>query len=170
MKKKYISLLLIFAMMCMMFAACSKQNDNDEGSGSVNAPEGEVYESAEGLVDENGELVEQEGNGISFKQEDDDAKLVIVDKDPSEFYGSWTATSDKAIYLYGNIDITVNENGTWTGNITDEKLGGKWEKVDDHLHMVSELFSFDLEFESSGELILKETGDDYTFNTVMTRK
>ena len=78
MKKKYISLLLIFAMMCMMFAACSKQNDNDEGSGSVNAPEGEVYESAEGLVDENGELVEQEGNGISFKQEDDDAKLVIV--------------------------------------------------------------------------------------------
>jgi hypothetical protein len=165
MKKKYISLLLIFLIMFTVFTACSKKDKEPDSE-----PAGETYESAEGIVDENGELVEQEGNGISFKQEEDGAKLVIVDKDPSEFYGSWTATSDKAIYLYGNIDITVNENGTWTGNITGEKMGGKWKKVDDHLHMDSELFSFDLEFESSGELILKETGDDYTFNTVMSRK
>ncbi|MBQ6440342.1 MAG: hypothetical protein IJJ06_09510 [Mogibacterium sp.] len=167
MKRKYTSLLMIIIMMFTMFAACSKEKEEEK---AVNVPEGEVYESAEGLVDENGELVEQEGSGIEFEQEEDNAKLAFVKKDPSAFYGSWTATSDKAIYLYGNIDITVKENGTWTGNITGEKLGGKWEQVGDHLHMDNDLFSFDLSFESSGEMILIETGDDYTFNTVMTKK
>lgn len=162
---KYLSLLMILIMAFTMFSACSKKKDE-----AGKAPSGETYESAEGLVDESGDLVEQETNGISFKQEDDDAKLAFVEKDPSAFYGSWTATSDKAIYLYGNIDITVNENGTWTGNITGEKLGGKWEQVGDRLHMDDELFSFDLAFESSGELMLIETGDDYTFNTVMSKK
>lgn len=167
MKKKYrlISLLMIMMLMFMMLSACSKDK---EESGS--APSGEVYESAEGLVDENGDIVEPETNGISFEQEEDGAKLAFVEKDPSDFYGSWTATSDRAIYLYGNIDITVNSNGTWTGDITGEKLGGKWKQVGDRLHMDDDLFSFDLAFESSGELILIETGDDYSFNTVMTRK
>lgn len=164
MKFKIISLLMVFMMVFTVMSACSK----DEESGSK--PSGEVYESAEGLVDENGEIVEQETNGISFEQEDEGAEIVLVETDPSKFFGSWTATSDKAIYLYGNIDITVNENGTWTGDITGEKLGGKWEQVGDRLHMDDDLFSFDLAFESSGELLLIETGDDYTFNTVMTRK
>lgn len=165
MKRKHISLLMVFVMMLTLFAACSKKDEE-----VINLPEGEVYESAEGLVDENGELVEQEGNGIVFDQEEDDAKLAFIERNPSDFYGSWTATSDKAIYLYGNIDITVKQDGTWTGNITGEKLGGKWEQVGDRLHMDNDLFSFDLAFESSGELILIETGDDYSFNTVMTKK
>ena len=165
MKRKHISLLMVFIMILTLFAACSKKDEE-----VINLPEGEVYESAEGLVDENGELVEQEGNGIVFDQEEDDAKLAFIERDPSDFYGSWTATSDKAIYLYGNIDITVKQDGTWTGNITGEKLGGKWEQVGDRLHMDNDLFSFDLAFESSGELILIETGDDYSFNTVMTKK
>ena len=156
---------MVFIMILTLFAACSKKDEE-----VINLPEGEVYESAEGLVDENGELVEQEGNGIVFDQEEDDAKLAFIERDPSDFYGSWTATSDKAIYLYGNIDITVKQDGTWTGNITGEKLGGKWEQVGDRLHMDNDLFSFDLAFESSGELILIETGDDYSFNTVMTKK
>ena len=165
MKRKHISLLMVFIMILTLFAACSKKDEE-----VINLPEGEVYESAEGLVDENGELVEQEGNGIVFDQEEDDAKLAFIERDPSDFYGSWTATSDKAIYLYGNIDITVKQDGTWTGNITGEKLGGKWEQVGDRLHMDNDLFSFDLAFESSGELILIETGDDYSFSTVMTNK
>ena len=169
MKKKHFSLLLILVMIFTILAACSKKDDTENIS-IPSGESGETYESAEGLVDENGELVEQEGSGITFEQEDEDAKLVIVDKDESEFVGSWTATSDKALYLYGNLDITVNSNGTWTGNVTGEKISGKWEKVDDHLHMSSELFNFDLEFESSGDLILKETGEDYTYNTVMIRK
>ncbi|MBR3124358.1 MAG: hypothetical protein IKF42_02875 [Mogibacterium sp.] len=165
MKKKYISLLLIFMLAFVMFTACSKKSDE-----TANAPSGEVYESAEGLVDEEGNLVEPETNGISFAEEDENAKIKIVEKDPSEFYGSWTATSDKAIYLYGNIDITVNPDGTWTGDITGEKLGGKWEQVGDHLHMEDPLFSFDLAYEASGKLLLVETGDDGNFNTVLTKK
>ena len=88
---------MVFIMILTLFAACSKKDEE-----VINLPEGEVYESAEGLVDENGELVEQEGNGIVFDQEEDDAKLAFIERDPSAFYGSWTATSDKAIYLYGN--------------------------------------------------------------------
>lgn len=163
MKRKYISLLLIFMMMFTLFAACSKKDESPE-------PSGETYESAEGLVDENGDIVEPETSGISFEQEEDDAKIVLVEKDPSEFFGSWTATSDKASYLYDNIDITVNPDGTWSGDITGEKLKGKWKQVGDHLHMDNELFSFDLAYESSGKLLLIETGDDANFNTVLTKK
>ena len=165
MKRKHISFLMILVLMFTLFAACSKKDEE-----ASKLPEGEVYESAEGLVDENGELVEQEGNGIAFDQEEENAKLAFIERDPSAFYGSWTATSDKAVYLYGNIDVTVKQDGTWTGNITGEKLGGKWEQVGDRLHMDNDMFSFDLAFESSGELILIETGDDYSFNTVMTKK
>ena len=163
MKRKYISLLLIFMMMLTLFAACSKKDESQK-------PSGDVYESAEGTVDENGDLVEQSGNGVTFKEEDEDAHLAFVGKEPEDLFGSWTATSDKAIYLYGNLDVTVNSDGTWTGNVTGEEIGGKWKKVGDHLHMDNELFSFDLAYESSGKLILIETGEDASFNTVMTKK
>ena len=51
-----------------------------------------------------------------------------------------------------------------------EPVFDKWKKVGDHLHMDNELFSFDLAYESSGKLILIETGEDASFNTVMTKK
>ena len=163
MKRKYISLLLVLMMVFTLFAACSKKDESAK-------PSGDVYESAEGLVDENGDLVEQSGNGIEFKEEDDDAHLAFVGKDVEDYVGSWTATSDKAIYLYGNLDVTVNADGTWTGNVTGENIGGKWEQVGDRLHMDNELFSFDMAYESSGKMILIETGDEANFNTVMTKK
>ena len=163
MKRKYISILLILMMALGLFAACSKKDESPK-------PSGDVYESAEGLVDEEGNIIEQEANGIAFDEEDENAKVVLVKKEPSEFYGSWTATSDKAIYLYGNLDITVNPDGTWKGNITEENLGGKWKQVGDHLHMDNEMFSFDLAYESSGKLLLIETGEDADFKTVLTKK
>ena len=152
-------------MLVTMFAACSKKEDESSAPASS-----DVYESAEGLVDENGDPVERETEGIVFDEEDDEAELEYVQRDPSDFIGEWTATSDKATYLYGNIDITVNADGTWSGDITGEQLGGKWEQEGDRLHMNDELFSFDLAFESSGKLILIETGEDANFNTVLTKK
>ena len=142
MKRKYISLLLVLMMVFTLFAACSKKDESAK-------PSGDVYESAEGLVDENGDLVEQGGNGIEFKEEDEDAHLAFVGKDVDDYVGTWTATSDKAIYLYGNLDVTVNADGTWTGNVTGEKIGGNWKQVGDRLHMENELFSFDMAYESS---------------------
>ena len=154
---------MILMMVFGLFAACAKKDESPK-------PSGDAYETAEGLVDEDGNIIERETNGIAFDEEEEDAKVVLVEKDPSEFYGSWTATSDKAIYLYGNLDITVNSDGTWSGNITEENLGGKWKQVGDHLHMDNDMFSFDLAYESSGKLLLIETGDGADFKTVLTKK
>ena len=168
--KKNISILLALMMVIMMTAACSK---SDVASG--NPPEEESQEvDADGIeneVDPNAEIFYQpEGNGIVFDEEYEDATINLVKAEPSEFYGSWEATSDRAAYLYGSFDITVNEDGTWQATVSDENLGGTWEAEDDHLHMDNEIFSFDLSFEESGKLLLVETGNEDVFYTVLTKK
>ena len=163
--KKFISLLMIMMMFSFMALSCSKDESAAEPESSD-----EVYYSEQGLVDEDGNPVENEGSGIVFEEEDEDAQLTFVEKDPSEFFGTWESTSDQSIYLYGNVTLTINPDGTWKGDITDEQLEGKWTKDGDHLHMDNDLFSFDLSFESSGKLILREASEDSEFHTVLTKK
>ena len=101
-----------------------------------------------------------------------DRKLKRVKTDPAKFAGRWTATSDQAIYLYGNIDLIINDNGSWAADITEEKLGGSWKAVDDHIHLddTSELnFDFDLAFDQSGALVMTETNEEGVINTVLTK-
>ena len=111
-----------------------------------------------------------EGNGIAFDEESDGAVVETVEKDVSDFFGEWEATSDQGLYLYGSIDITVNEDGTWDGEITEEPLSGTWEDQGDHIHMNNEIFSFDLAFSNSGNLVLIDTDSDDVIYTVLTRK
>ena len=175
--KKYIALLLALMMLCIPLAACSGSDEDADDEESVVSEEIKDAEDAEEEPDyasddvKDPEIIYQpESNGIFFDEEAEDAKLKMVKADPSEFVGSWEATSDHAVYFYGNIDITIKADGTWTGNITEEDCTGTWEEQGDHLHMTSELFSFDLGFEESGKLIMTETGEDYVLNTVLTKK
>lgn len=168
--KRIISLLLTFMMVIMMAAACSKSDD-----APINPPEEEPQETEvsgiENEVDPNAEIFYQpEGNGIVFEEEYEDAKIDLVKAEPSEFYGSWEATSDRAAYLYGSFEITVKEDGTWEATVSDEKLSGTWEDKGDHLHMDNDVFSFDLSYEKSGKLLLVETGSEDVFYTVLTEK
>ena len=170
--KKYLSILLIFTIILTMglfTTACSK--DDDSSSADSDASLDIEKEDAEDLgFDEEDQFTEDDIKGISFSEEDDEAVINRAKSDPSKYYGRWVATSDKATYLYGNVDLTVNEDGTWHGDITGEKLKGKWKDYGDHLHMNNSLFSFDLTFDKSGKLIMVETNSDGAINTVLTRK
>ena len=165
--KKYIALLLALLMLCIPLTACSGSDaDTDAGDAAV--------EEEPDYADPNAEdpeiIYQPESKGIFFEEEAEDAELSMVKSDPSAFVGSWEATSDQAVYFYGNVDITINDDGTWKGNITEEDCTGTWEDQGDHLHMVCDLFSFDLAFEEGGSLIMTDTGSDYVLNTVLTKK
>ena len=43
--------------------------------------------------------------------------------------------------LYGNLEITINKNGTFDANITGENLHGKWHKIDGGIEYKNELIS-----------------------------
>ena len=162
-----MTLLLLY----LLLAACSDIDDDiyEEGVtiSELEAEEGDISSNTNNTP----EIIYQpEGNGIHFKEEYEGAELHMVESSPSAYAGSWEATSDQAVYLYGNVDITINGDGTWKGNITEEDCVGTWEDLGDHLHMVCDLFSFDLAFETGGNLIMTETGSDYVLNTVLTKK
>lgn len=163
--KKTAVLILSLIMLTCALSACSLfggKQSSDQGS----EPSG-----IENEADPNAKIIEQpEGNGIVFEEETDGLVVEKVSAEPEKYFGTWKATSDKAMYLYGNIDITVNKDGTWTANITDEDLKGTWEDEGDHLHMGGNFFEFDLAFNKDGTLFLIETGDDSNFNTVLTKQ
>lgn len=116
-------------------------------------------------------------NGISFDEEEEGADIVKVEAPDEDFYGAWTATSGMALYLYGNIDITIKEDGTWSGNITEEDMSGTWTREGTDLHVVSDDGDIDFlfAFTESGSLVMqRDTADegeeaDYV-NTVLTKK
>ena len=167
--KKYLSILLIFTIILTMglfTTACSK-DDEDANANSNSSLDLDAEDSED---DADPDLKENPSKGISYDEENDEAVIKRTKSDSTRYFGSWTALSDKAEYLYGNIDIKINEDGTWSGDITGEKLKGKWTNKGDHLHMQNELFSFDLTFDTSGNLVMIETGSDGVINTVLVRK
>lgn len=72
-------------------------------------------------------IAEDEMEDPALDKEIEDAEIISREATVDEFYGSWTATSEKAEYLYGNIDLTIKENKTWKGNVTNISLKGTWE-------------------------------------------
>lgn len=171
--KKYmifiIALIAVLAASSAMFAGCSKDKgdkaDNEVETEDVESPEDEDYD------DDSFE------NGIVYDEEEEDADIVKVDKPESDFYGEWTATSDMAKYLYGNIDITIEEGGKWKGNITETDFTGTWTKDGTDVHVVSDDGDIDFlfAFTENGTLVMQrdvsdEGGDEDYVNTVLTKK
>lgn len=116
-------------------------------------------------------------NGIDFDEEEEGAEIVKAEAPDEDFYGTWTATSGMALYLYGNIDITIKEGGTWTGNITEEDLSGTWTRDGVDLHVVSDDGDIDFlfAFTEDGKLVMQrdvaDDGEEADYvNTVLTKK
>lgn len=168
-KKKYIILLAVAVALIAAFAIWKMASPKQE-----EPPEIVMEKDPNDLTEDPDEaLIDKEGNGIAFEEEDDEAVLEKVNADVSDYFGEWEATSDMAQYLYGNVDITVKDDGTWEADITEEALGGTWEDKGDHLHMndtKAGLFSFDLAFEKGGKLIMIDTDSDDEVHTVLTKK
>ena len=145
--KRYLSLIIIIALISFPLIACADKTPSEPDPSEPGTTE-----------------------DIDYSEEDDEYEIQKKESAASDYFGTWIATSDKAEYLYGNVEITVNEDKSWTANITGLDLDGDWEDNGDSLHMNNELFSFDLAFSESGNLILIETNNGDEITTVLSRK
>ena len=164
--KKRLAIILSIVLVFTLFVSvsCKKKATQEDYDQVV------PLEDTEGIDSETGINLLPEGNGVSFAEEGDTADLHYTKKDASEFIGEWVAPSDMAAHLYGNLDLTVNEDHTWTANITEEDYNGTWEESKTGLKMNGDRFSFSLDFDDGGNLILTEKADDGDLHTVLTRK
>ncbi|MBQ6388063.1 MAG: hypothetical protein IJH90_00340 [Mogibacterium sp.] len=179
-----LSMIMILLLAVMSFTACSgglggdADKDTDADQTATEEVAEDIEEEAE-LVDDLVDLDEEYGD-VSYEDEAEDGEIEKVKTDISKFVGTWEAKSAKAKYLYGNVDLTVNANGTWTADITGEQLGGKWYDKGDYLWLEdsNEIFSFGIAYNKSGNLIMMEQVDDEGvssddgeyINSVLTRK
>ena len=146
--KRFLTFMLVLIMMMSVAVSCGKDN-GDDNQGDKNPTEHTQTES-------------------ESEDEDTDMEIKPEKADLSEFYGTWTASSDKAEYMYGNVDITINEDGTWKGNITDEDLSGTWKKVDNYIVCSSKLFTFNVLKSTNGNIVMQETDD--AVRVVLTKR
>lgn len=166
-KKQWIAVILVLLAIAIIgfFVARAVSLRSNEG------PDSSDYEV---LDDSDMEDFDEEDydNGIVFEEESEDAVLDFKPSEKEDFYGSWEATSGNAMYLYGNADITIKENGTWKGNLADEDVSGTWEFDGTTVKLSSDLYNATLSFTKDGKLIMQEDrAQDGTYlNTVMTRK
>ena len=173
MKKTTILLLIATLIFSLTSLNACKKEESD--TSSFNEDE-VVVESDDGgpigeVVEDDGidaEPIGEEDAGISYDEEIEGNEVNKTVSDPTFFIGSWTAPSDRAKYLYGNVDIKVKEDGTWSGNITGENLSGKWSEKGDCLLMKSDLITFELARDTSGKVIMIDKKKEV--NTVLVRK
>lgn len=148
--KKLLALLMIVTLSICLFPACSNTEED---------------------VDANDVTVEEEMEDAEiaqFEDEDESIELKTKTVDDSFFYGTWEAETDRASYMYGNVTITINEDGTWDGNITEEEVTGTWEHKGEGIRLTSELIPFNMVYSSNNNVILQETDD--AVRVVLTRK
>ena len=104
----------IIVLLCLLLTACS-------------VTEGEVDPSGGGTAQNNQQNTRNDFDNPDYENEEDGVEAAPVQKDEDSFVGSWHAPSDKAEYLYGNVNLTISEDHTWTGNITGENFNGHWQ-------------------------------------------
>ena len=167
---KTFSVLLLAMTLMFAFSACSSTSEDDQADIEAGIDhEMDAEEAGELLLEKANEDAD---NGIYFEEEEEGAELHFKSVEASDFAGTWESTSGQAVYLYGNIDLTITNDGKWTGNVAKEDIEGTWTFKDPALILKSEWFNASLSFTDDGTLILQEIreDDDEPINTVLTPK
>ena len=136
----YTVLILTMALaLCGIFSACGDDSSSDQSNDQATEQSTEQGASVQQSTTQSGEVV-------------------IVETPPENFYGTWSADSAKAKHLYGNLSITINDDGTWTGIITDEELQGTWEETDYGIHIRDDVYDWECELNRTdkGNFIIDE--------------
>ena len=140
-------------------AAEQSANDAAESAASAATSADQSEDSAEdaeawAVGERNGEPVTEDDP--TYNNEGEDATYKEVKAKEDDFIGKWEAASDKAAYLYGNINLQINKGGTWKGNITDEDFNGTWKYNGTGITINSEIFNADLFFTDDGVLNIRD--------------
>ncbi len=158
-----------------VFANLGNDSESAEAPADVNTADSKEYVMPEEeMVLEDDPTTADYDNGIYFDEEGEDVEVETKNASESDFIGAWEATSGQAAYLYGNVELTIETNGTWKGNITEEPLKGRWQKRGEGIYLTSEIFNCTLTFSKDGTLMMQEdynddSGDEASI-IVLTRK
>ena len=148
--KRIIYLILVLAMgisMTGMLAACGDQGeDTSESTEATEATEAATTETS--------------------------GEIVLVKTPTENYYGTWTAESGKAEYLYGTLEFTINEDKTWEGEVNYEKLHGTWEETDLGVHLDDVVLDWqaELNYTEKGKFVLTEDDLGVGSRIVLTKK
>ena len=122
-KSKSILLILLASILVLSFSltACGSGEDED-----INAKPGFEEET-----DPNEALSDSEKAALKEKAK-------VMNKDEKNFYGTWKG--DEVAYdYYGDLTVTINEDGTVRIQASDEDLPGTWKKIDGGISYSTEL-------------------------------
>lgn len=137
-KKKILALVLagVFALSsAFVFTGC--------GSGDEEKPTGDDQSV--------GQLTEEEQ--LSSKADE-------LNKDEANFYGTWEATSANAVYLYGHLTVTINKDGTFEADVTEDHFEGTWEKIDGGIAYKSDLINGKFFYGKRCHMVIEEEGEE----------
>lgn len=156
---KRIFCIVLAASLVLLLSGCKKSEPADSSADpDVN-------------TEQEGDAADQ-GNGIYFDEENEGVEIETKKTAVDEFVGSWTATSDQAMYQFGNVDINVKADGKWDGNIATEEMEGTWTETPDGIHLTNSFFDCDLKFTSNNVLVMlySPARDGDYITTVLTAK
>lgn len=171
-----IAIAAVAVVAAFLFAGKESGKDtssNEDTSETAVTEDNQDYVMPEEVVLEDDPTTKDYDNGINFDEEIEDAEIEYKKSSVDDFIGSWEATSGQSAYFYGNVDLTINPDGTWTGNITEEPLKGKWKEQGGGIYLTSEIFNCNLTFTADGTLIMQEDyedTDDEAVLVVLTHK
>lgn len=97
----------------------------------------------------------------AYRNEEDGAEVKEVQRDEKDFIGSWSATSERAKYNFGNVDLTIKEDHTWAGNIIEDNYRGRWDYKGGVIEIKDSegLIDYELFYASDGTLMFRDLED-----------
>lgn len=177
MKNKTIWIIILVLLLAVAGAAAFIIHDRNASIGENDTVTFEDdVEQPIGTGDEEDIDMDEFDNGISYEEELEGAEITFKDSASEEdFYGTWIADSGHALFLYGDLELTIEEGGNWHGVVVDEEEQGTWTFDGKSVKLTSEYFEATLIFAEDGKLIMQEdregTGNSEDFlNTVLTKK
>ena len=158
--KKILSLVLVLVMavaFTFTLSACGSSEDED-----VNAKPGfeEETDPYEDLSDAEKTALKEKAN--------------VMNKDEKNFYGTWKG-DDVAYDIYGDLTVTINEDGTCRIVSGDEDLSGTWKKIDGGISYNTELMHGKFYYGDTCQMTIENSEmsdleDDGTFITLTKQK
>ncbi len=140
----------IIAIMCMLMIACTFTGCfGGSDSGDVVTGQKPPQKSEDDFEDP------------AYLNEQDGAEIISVARPEDEFVGKWAALSEYAEHLYGNVNLVINSDHTWSGVITDDKYTGKWFVETPGINIKDDegYINWKLFFVSDGNLVFQSSKD-----------
>lgn len=158
-KKLHVLLAVILTLSLTLMASCSKEDVEDVGGAGNTGQETEAVNGVEDVESE--EVSKSVERDPSLDKEIEGARYIPVKRKPEKFFGSWTAVSEKAEFLYGNVELKIRKDGTWTGNVTDIDLEGTWKAGGTGITITDKegLIDWKLFYTADGTLMIEDNED-----------